>query len=161
MSESYAERWRSKERELGFSDAGIELVACGEWVLPNSAAPCVDFDKNLAVRPRPIWEVFGIPEHWSAEERERLAPYRVIGFDGVGNPICVEAGGVVSMLDHEDWFRTRQFVNSGVGQLAECLLAYFGERDPERFRAAVKTIDPPALAEGAFWWCEASGLGVE
>jgi hypothetical protein len=157
MSESYADRWRSEEREL--ADRGVELVACGEWVLPGDAAPCLSFDR--AARPRPIWEVFGIPTQWSAEERERLAPYRMIGSDGAGNPICVEAGsGAVWLLDHEDRFRTRQFVNSGVGQLAECLLAYFGERDPERFRAAVMTIDPPALAERAFWWHEAAGLGA-
>ena len=158
MGDSYAERWRSKELALGFDDTGIEMTACGEWVLPSAAAPFLSFDK--ATRPRPIWEVFGIPAQWSAEERERLAPYRMIGSDGAGNPICVGADGAVWLLDHEDRFRTRQFVNSGVGQLAECLLAYFGERDPERFRTAVVKIDPPALAERAFWWHEAAVLGV-
>jgi hypothetical protein len=62
------------------------------------------------------------------------------------------------LLDHEDRFRTRQFVNSGVGQLAECLLAYMGEQDPEQFRASVRGIDPSAMAERSFWWHEADGL---
>ena len=67
-------------------------------------------------------------------------------------------GGAVVLLDHEDRFRTRQFVNSGVSQLAECLLAYVGEQQPERFRSAVRAIDPPALAERSFWWHAAAGL---
>ena len=86
----------------------------------------------------------------------------MIGSDGAGNPICVEQGtGAVVLLDHEDRFLTRQFVNSGVSQLAECLLAYMGERDPERFRGVVRAIDPAALAERSFWWHEAAGLSAE
>lgn len=85
---------------------------------------------------------------------------QMIGSDGAGNPLCVEApSGAVVLLDHEDRFHTRQYVNSGVGQLAECLLAFTGERDPDRFRAAARAIDPPAMAERSFWWQEAAGLG--
>jgi hypothetical protein len=85
----------------------------------------------------------------------------MIGSDGAGNPICVEKGtGAVVLLDHEDWFRTRQFINSSVRQLAECLLAYMGEQDPDRFRAAIKAIDSAAIAEGTFWWHEAAVIGV-
>lgn len=159
MGESYADRWKRKERELGWADTEIEMVGAGEWVLPRDAAPCLAF--RDAARPRPIWEVFGIPAQWSAEEREQLAPYRVIGSDGAGNPICVEAAsGVVWLLDHEDQFRSHQFVNTGVPQLAECLLAFCGERSPERFRSAVRSIDPPALAEQSFWWHEAACLAA-
>jgi hypothetical protein len=65
-----------------------------------------------------------------------------------GNPICIEQGtGAVVLLDHEDWFHTRQFLNSSVRQLAECLLAYMGEKNAARFRSAVQAIDPAALAE--------------
>jgi hypothetical protein len=133
------------------------MVACGPDLLPAEAAPCLTFDR--ATRPVPLWEVFGSPAQWSAAERERLAPYRVIGSDGAGNPICVEQDtGAVVLLDHEDRFLTRQFVNSGVRHLAECLLAYLGERQPDRFRVAVQAIDPEALAERSFWWHEAAGL---
>ena len=87
----------------------------------------------------------------------------MIGSDGAGNPICIEQGsGAIVLLDHEDLFRTRQFINSGVSHLAECLLAYMGaymgETDADRFRSAVRAIDPPALAEGSFWWHEAGCL---
>jgi hypothetical protein len=83
----------------------------------------------------------------------------MIGSDGAGNPICVEQStGTVIMLEHEDWFRTLQFVNSSIRQLAECLLAYMGEHDADRFRVAIRQIDPPALTESAFWWYEAADL---
>lgn len=158
MAESFAERWGRKWSALGREDIGTTMVACGAGVLPDQAAPCLTFDR--AEHPAPIWEVFSIPSQWSAAERERLVPFRVIGSDGAGNPICLEQDtSAVVLLDHENQFHTRQFVNSGVAQLAECLLAYMGETDPERFRAAVLAIDPTAMAEGSFWWQEVAGLG--
>ena len=47
------------------------------------------------------------------------------------------------MLDHEDKFRTRQFMNTSILQLAECLLAYMGESDAVTLREAILAIDPP------------------
>jgi hypothetical protein len=158
MDESFTERWSRKGRECGFEATASEMVACGPDVLPAEAAPYLNFDR--AARPAPLWEVFGILSQWTGDERARLAPYRMIGSDGAGNPLCVEQGtGFVVLLDHEDRFRTRQFINSSVRQLAECLLAYMGEKQQQRFRAAVLAIDPAAIAEGAFWWHEAAGLG--
>lgn len=155
--EPFAVRWARKERELGLGDDPIGVVSRGELALPREAAPCLSFDRFD--RPRPIWEVYGIPEHWTAADRDRLAPYRMIGSDGAGNPVCVDGGGAVWLLDHENHFRTTQFVNSSVLQLGECLLARFGEADADRFRTAVWAADQPALTEGAFWWCEASAFG--
>jgi len=157
VGKAFVDRWKCKEATFGFADFGTEFVSCGAVALPPTAAPCLTFDH--AVQPVPVWQVFGGPSDWSVSDRERLAPYRVIGSDGAGNPLCVEQGsGAVILLDHEDRFRTRQFVNSGVGQLAECLLAYLGESQPGRFRTAVSGIDPPALAMLSFWWQEAAGL---
>jgi hypothetical protein len=158
MPESFAERWARKGRESGFEDLGIEMVACGADTLPAEAAPCVTFGE--ASNPKPLWEVFGTPASWTPAARERVAAFRMIGADGAGNPFCVEDGtGAVVLLDHEDGFRTRQVVNGSVRQLAECLLAYFGETDPERFRKAAAAIDPTAVAEGSFWYHAAAGLG--
>jgi hypothetical protein len=159
MAESFADRWSRKEQDCGFGAIPSQMFACGPDVLPGEAAPCMTF--HQAARPAPLWQVFGIPSQWSAADRERLAPYRMIGSDGAGNPVCVEQGtGTVVPLDHENGFRTPHFVNSSVRQLAECLLAYMGEQDPERFRAAVRSIDPAALAAGSFWWHEAAGLSA-
>lgn len=158
MADSFADRWNLKWAACGFEDIGTELVPCGDAVVPDAAAPFLSFGR--ADRPAPIWDVFGVPDRWPPAERERLAAFRVIGYDGAGNPLCIEQpGGAVVLLDHEDRFRTRQFVNGSVGQLAECLLAFMGEQDMDRFRAAVQTIDPPALAERSFWWHEAAGTG--
>jgi SUKH-4 immunity protein len=159
MVESFAERWRRKELACGFGDIASKIVVCGPDVLPDSAAPCVSFQE--AARPVPVWKAFGPASAWSPEERERFESYRMIGSDGAGNPICVEQStGAVVLLDHSDRFRTRQFVNTGVHQLAECLLAYMGEQDRERFRTAVLDIDPTAIAERSFWWHEAAVLSA-
>lgn len=155
MHVSFAERWHSKA-----GNRATHLVACAQDLLPESAAPCVNFE--MAARPKPLWEVFGSPRSWPPADRERLELYRMIGSDGAGNPICREQlHGTVVLLDHEDHFHTCQFVNSTVAQLAECLLAYMDEHDAERFRAAVRRIDSEALSEGSFWTFEAAWLDVE
>jgi hypothetical protein len=105
-----------------------------------------------------IWEVFA-PGHWEEQHKSNLRRYRMLGSDGAGNPICVdEKTSEVWLLDHEDWFRTGQFVNSSVAQLAECLLLYMGEGDADSFSKAVGAIDARALAEGCFWYHEVACL---
>ena len=103
MADSFAERWARKEREYGFEVVAAKMVPCGSVLLPDSAGPCVTFDR--AARPLPIWEVFVSRADWSSAERRRLRDYRMIGSDGAGNPICVEqATGSVVLFDHEDRF---------------------------------------------------------
>jgi hypothetical protein len=157
VDEAFAERWARKEREHGLDVMASGMVACDAWVLPRDPGLCLTFKE--AARPPRIWEVYGHPSDWSDADRVRLSPYRMIGSDGADNPLCVEDDtGAVWLLDHEDGFRSREFVNSGIPQLAECMLAYLGEDNPERFRKAVRSIDPPAMVEGSFWSCEALGL---
>lgn len=156
IDEPFAVRWARRERELGLEDDPIGLIEAGGLELPLQAAPFLSFGR-FAEQP-PLWEVFGIPEHWTAARRQPVRRYRMIGNDGGGDPFCIDPDGAVWVLDHEDEFRTATFVNTGVPQLAECLLAYFGETDPDRFRAAVAAVDPPALADGTFWLDAASAL---
>ena len=158
MADAFTERWKRKEHECGLVAIASKMVTFEEWVLPRDAAPCMSF--RQATRQSRVWEVFGAQADWSAEDRTRLAAYCVIGSDGAGNPVCVEQRScAVWLLDHEDWFGPRQFVNSSIPQLAECLLAYMGETEPERFRRTVHEIDPHALTDGAFWWHEAAVIG--
>lgn len=160
MGNPFADRWNRKLTALGFDDTCTKFVRCGDAVLPIESAPFMRFDR--AHRPAPLWTLWGIPDDWPPADRERVSAYRMIGSDGAGNPICLEQmGGSVVLLDHEDRFRSRQFVNSSVSQLAECLLAYLGEWDPGRFRVTVLAIDPPALAVGSFWWHEAAGIALD
>jgi hypothetical protein len=160
LAESFADRWVRKERECGLDTIAATLIPCGADVLPDSAAPRVTF--RQAADPAPIWVAYPDSSSWTQLDREHLAPYRVIGSDGAGNPICVDEGtGAVAILDREYRFRAKQFVNSSLRQLGECLLAYMGENDAVRFRAAVMEIDPDALAERAFWWQEEGKLAAE
>jgi hypothetical protein len=151
MPETFPERWARKQQAAGLLvTADDDMVACGQWTLPRRAAPFLGFDR--ADDPTPLLEAFPAPLDRPHADLCDLAPYLVIGTDGAGDPLCIEpATGVVWRFDHEDGFRTRQFVNSGVRHLAECLLAFLGEHDPGRFRAAVATVDPAALAPGTFW----------
>ncbi len=156
---SFVDRWEAKQRQLGFNGLETSFIECGDAVLPNEAAPCLSFD-DATTMPA-IWELFSPGSWWPATDKQRLDKYRMIGADGAGNPICVEcASGEVWLLDHEDHFRTSQFVNSGISQFAECLLAYMGEKDGETFRSAVTLIDPSALQQGSFWYHEAAGVGA-
>jgi hypothetical protein len=160
LAETFADRWARKERECGLDAFAATLIPCGDDLLPDSAAPRVTF--KHAERPAPIWEVYRDQVTWTQLDRELLAAYKVIGSAGAGTPICVaEDTGAVVILDPEYRFRTIRFVNRSVRQLGECLLAYMGEQDAERFREAVRQIDPDAMAVGTFWWEEAGRLEAE
>lgn len=160
MAESFADRWARKEHECGLDTIAATMVPCGDDVLPDSTAPRLTF--RQAARPVPVWEAYADSADWTQLDRELLAAYRVIGSDGSGNPICVdERSGAVVVLDPDYRFRAMQFVNSSVRQLGECLLAYMGEQDGGRLRAAIESIDPAALAERSFWWQEVRNLGAE
>ncbi len=65
------------------------------------------------------------------------------------------------LLDHEDGFGTRQFVNVSVEQLAECLIAYMGEQQSDRFRSAVEPSTRRRYLDGAFWSHEVVALYAE
>ena len=158
MAKSFSERWAAKEREHGLESIAAQMVTIGEHVLPDSAAPCVSFKE--AAHPKPIYDVFASPSDWSLDDRQRLMPFPMIGSDGAGNPICLDMNtGEIVLLDHEDWFHTKMFVNSSVQQLAECLLAYNCENDRDRFLGFVAKVDPRAIQEHSFWWHESADLG--
>jgi hypothetical protein len=141
----------------GFDATGLAegarrfLVEAG---LPESCAPFVGFKDIGRGLPR-ISDVYS-PGHWSVGDATRITHFRMIGGDGAGNPLCVDVrDGRVVLVDHEDHFRTTQFMNSSVEHLAECLLAYHATPATDR-REALRRVDPPALEDGAFWFYETS-----
>jgi len=148
---SFEERWMHRQRECGQEGLGLpDFLTCDDAILPTRAAPFLSFDE-AEKRPR-IWEVFGPKDYWSEADKVRLARYRMIGSDGCGNPICLEdETGVVWMLDHEDHFKTRQFVNSNLLALGESLLACMGEQNPSRLLGAIEKLDSPAVSMRTFW----------
>ncbi len=118
--------------------------------LPRSAAPGLDFE-DVESLPR-LWSVYGL-------KKNTLKQYCIIGYDGAGNPLCIdeENAGRVVLLDHEDNFRTVQFVNSSVIQLAETLILANSPSPSQQLLLQIEKIDTPAAQEGCFWWHEAQG----
>jgi hypothetical protein len=140
------------------SEAKHFLVAGG---LPESAAPFLSF-KDVAKGLLRIWQVYGTatPQFWKDEDRLRLQSFCVIGSDGAGNPICLDEQnkGCVVLLDHEDNFRTITFMNSGVTELAACLLAFRDASNQAQLIDELQRIDPACMSEGCFWRIEASNI---
>jgi hypothetical protein len=148
--------------------------------LPKSAAPCLSLDQLAAGKHR-IWEIWGSPKDWAEPARQRLAPYCQIGSDDdSGNPICLDEarGGQVWLLEHEDDFRSLEFMNSSVPQLAEFLLLYeqfvgkiqsehgedaflegrFPAGSLDLLRNELQAADEPALGKRTFWSRELASL---
>ncbi len=127
--------------------------------LPQSCAPFLCFGEVGEGLPR-VWDVYAPRPQWRPEEKIGLEYYLMIGSEGSGNPICLdERNGSVVMLDHELLFdpKAREkrtvFVNSGIPELAECLLL-FETSAPRARLAALGQADPPAVRKGAFWFSE-------
>lgn len=157
--DSFQNRWAEKELRLGMPDElRAEMIAFEGVLLPSEASPFLTFgDANGR---KYIFDIFGAPEQWNTAERERLSDYIVIGADGSGNPICQrESDKAIVLVDHDDGFRTVEFVNSSVQQLQQSLLAYFGETDPDKFNSAMREIDANAIAKEAFWYFAAKEIG--
>jgi len=140
------------------SEAKYFLVEGG---LPKSAAPFLSFE-DVAKGLLRIWQVYGTatPQFWKDEDRRRLQSFCIIGSDGVGNPICLDEqnNGRVVLLDHEDNFRTITFMNSGIPELAECLLAFRDTPNQAQLIEELQRIDPTCMSEGCFWQVEASNF---
>ena len=159
MANTFESRWADKENAIGVpNDIRAEMVTYGDALLPSEAAPFLSFSDSSGQKH--IFEIFGFAEQWIDTERERLSEYIVLGSDGSGNPICErKSDKVIVLVDHEDGFKTVQFVNSSVQQLQESLLAYFGENDQELFLSVMRKLDPKAIEPETFWYFEAKGIG--
>ncbi len=129
--------------------------------LPEACAPFLSFGAVGEGLPR-IWERYS-PGQWRPEEKVPFEHYLLLGYDDdAGNPVCIdERDGRVVTVEHELLFepkargRRTTFVNSGVPELAECLLV-FHTASPPALLEALRRVDPPAVAPGAFWSCLAT-----
>jgi hypothetical protein len=91
-------------------------------------------------------------EAWPDETLRAVEGLVRLGFDGAGDPICLdERTGMGWLLDHEVHFQRREFINSSVPQLQETLLTYPGSTTSACFRERLMQIDPAALEPGAMW----------
>lgn len=169
-TDTFASRWTEKKRQLELDDyieepmmrfdgnlPGLDSDSrklLRESGLPKSAPLFLNFEQTSTM-PR-IYAVFNCS--WSKEMKALLEPYRMIGSDGEGSPICVdEISGEVWLFDHEAKFLARQFMNSSIAQLAECLLSYDYDKEndcPTANQDVVRNIDARALEGTAFWRLE-------
>ena len=85
--------------------------------LPESAAPFLDFRVPDHGALQNVAEMWQLPPDYNR--------FRVIGFNGSGDPICIDESlcGQVVYLNHDFDFH-RVLINSSVPQLAESLLAF-------------------------------------
>jgi len=173
-TDTFAQRWADKERQCGLGELSDGMVCFDgelpgmdepgrqlliESGLPCSASPCLRFEDTCDL---PRLEDMFLADEWSEQQKADLARYRMLGSDRTGNPICLEeATGKVWLLDHDSDFQKRQFMNTSVVHLAECLLACLGEGDAGQFEKAVRATDPAALAEDAFWFHEIDLMRAE
>lgn len=142
-------RCLSPPQELSKEDASF-LKTIG---LPDSAPGCLGFTIN-----REIQSVRD--KGWS--KREDSALWFVIGHEGAGDPVVIDApSGKIFVLDHENEMQRRALLNSSLLQLASTLLAVSNvmqtdhELDDdavysELFQELV-TIDFDATLDFGFW----------
>lgn len=138
------------------------------------------FTFDLAENLNHVSDVFGCygqPDDWDPDVYERLNRYMYLGFDGGGNPICLDSADreKVVFLDHERFLDPDlrgQFINSSVCQLAECVLIfqemlddYWQEQGAEaelyegnvparlveQALEKMRGADPGMLVEGGYW----------
>lgn len=139
--------------------------------LPESAAPFLNFERPVA-GPLPT-----LSKH--ADLPEAFRRYRVIGFDGGGDFICIDQdqGGAAVIINHDD-DNHPTFINSSIPQLAESLLVYqrlvrrtiqangedafMDNNIPDDLRRwfarEMQRVDGVALADGGFWKSELISL---
>jgi hypothetical protein len=99
----------------------------------------------------------------SGKSRRDLSRYRRLGSNDVGLHFCIDEmqnGAIFAVAP--DGGDPVVFVNSGVAELAECLLEYrrqwMASRDEDdagyaaRLRSAVAGVDPAALEADSSWW---------
>ncbi len=124
------------------------LLAAG---LPDSAAPFLSFEVPKSGSLPTVSQAWQLPETYSH--------FRVIGFNGSGDPICLDekAFGAVVFLNHDNNFE-RVLMNSSVLQLAESLLVFRScvqKKTTTELEAwcseELKRIDETAWQQSNFW----------
>lgn len=160
-----------KKTLSGLAIADTDKVFLTSAGLPKSAAPFLEFElpeSGLVPTVADTWK-----------QPDSLRRFRVIGFDGSGNPIAIDENchGEIVVLDHENKFK-RVLMNTSIAQLAESLLAYrnmikdaqainvedafLDGKIPAETRRALELelqrIDPAAVKPGGFWHTELKNL---
>lgn len=157
------------QRAIGSGIGANALHFLLEAGLPRSAAPGLSFADVARDCPsvEQVWDINDFPP----------GRFRVIGSDDTGDPICLDASSddrVVRLMHDCGWSEQQpMLVNSGVAQLAACLLEYRdfvqtrGAADPwahldrrypaeavDELRDRLASLDHAVSFAGSFWDCE-------
>lgn len=110
----------SQKTQQFLSEAGLPAeCSCGFEFDPSKNLICVS----------DAYGCYGQKGDWEPEVYARLHRYIYLGDDSGGNPICLDSedSECVVFLDHEDFLSPNlsgSFVNSGVAELAACILVF-------------------------------------
>jgi hypothetical protein len=118
--------------------------------LPDSCPPFLNFyDYNTAPIPT-------VNQHFDLNYDD-LNEYLVIGFNGCGDPICVDLSNDNSIvyLNHDNDFEVI-FMNSTLPQLIDCTLTYYEfveaeRRDYQNLKQQFQLLDYNCVAEYSHW----------
>lgn len=133
--------------------------------LPDNCSPYLNFF-DYQNKPIPtLSEYFKLGPSWSNEDRAALDDYLLIGFNGSGDPICIDLANNNRLvyLNHDSDFQPI-FINSSVQQFLECLLLIEEVReldnkeDIERLMDQFRLIDSACVAKGELWYSEVNYL---
>jgi hypothetical protein len=141
--------------------------------IPREASPFLSFGSKDDQLLQTVSKVWGQPETF-----ER---YRIIGSDGIGDPICIdeEANGRIVYLNHDNEFLVG-FMNSSIQQFAYSALLFRdvvkktratagsdaflnGQIPPaivDEFISQLDQIDPSGIKDGTFWFNSILGEGI-
>ncbi|RYG66175.1 hypothetical protein EON80_15955 [bacterium] len=144
--------------------AGVERAQLDATRLPDEAKDFLEnglpektflYTLDLIPPLNRVYEVFARNE-WNDSTKVAVEPYFVLGADGGGNAICIhEVDGDIWLLDHEDFFQSREFINSSLKQFLEFLLlllkGWVGELRFADLLEPMKAIDSKAMQPEHTW----------
>jgi SUKH-4 immunity protein len=129
-----------------------------------------------------IDEVYDVAYPWPEAARREVEPYLIVGHTQGGDPVCLDLSQneqLIIAYYMNFGIDGETFINSSVAQFAESVLIFhsllvdyfteFSSDAPllegkvpsewvERARAAIREVDPPAIADNTCWTIELDGL---
>ncbi len=161
------------------------LSEAANRILVETGIPDTNFcnPTDLEEGLKRIDEVYDVAYPWPEAARREVEPYLIVGHTQGGAPVCLDLSRNerLAIIYYYGNFRIagKTFINSSVAQFAESLLIFhsllvdyftaFGSDAPllegkvpsewvERARAAIREVDPPAIADDTCWTIELDGL---
>ena len=155
----------NKVEQSNLSEQTKDFLKIG---LPDSAAPYLSFEPITSGNFQTIYEYY---DHEGLGEETKN--YWIIGSDGAGDPICIDAANndKIILLDHEQDFVLLDNMNTNISELASSLLIFrnfikrinkkfgpngfgdslFTEKELSELQQELKALHPEYYVNGSFW----------